>query len=82
MDGERIRMDLDFLVLARPISHVGPIRRVKGRYTSYEDGRWHLYLIGADDAECQYTEDREEGARAATAAIISLLSRSPEDDSL
>lgn len=69
MDGERIRHDLALVVVATDAISRRPLVAVEGRLVAYEDGRWRLFLAGAEAAR----EGRDEGGREAVTALLRLL---------
>lgn len=68
MGGERIRHDLDLVVVAHAAGDRSPAVAVEGRLLAFEDGRWRLILSEAEAAR----GTRDEGERAAVTALLRL----------
>ncbi len=78
MDGERIQHDLGLIVVAYPTNENDPAVAINGRLVAYEDGRWRLFLAGAEAAR----GGRDEGGREAVAALLRVLTAAANESPL
>lgn len=42
----QLRDDAELFIFIRPVSGIGPVRRIVARYTAWMDGRWQVCLPG------------------------------------
>lgn len=69
MNGERIRHDVSLAVIAHHAGRRPPAVAVEGRLLAFEDGRWSLFLAGAEAARGDSGRERAGGDDGAAGGV-------------